>query len=193
MAQNYFKPNRQQIIFQGILAIIAGALLFIYPNSPELIIRFIGFLLLSMLLFNLITAYMNKKKYTDNPMLTIGGAILLIGGSLLLLFPTMFVKIFLIFIGLVLFFAGLSQILVAIQFRLFKGFSWVNLIIGVGILAGGVYVITRPKEAANDLTKLIGFFIMLHGFSELFLASRIKHLQKNREGNVEDVKYEELD
>ncbi len=193
MAQNFFKPNRQQIMFQGILAIIAGSLLFIYPDSPELIIRFLGFLLLSMLLFNLITAYMNKKKYTDNPLSTVGGAILLILGIALIIYPPFFVKLFLVFVGLVLVMAGFSQILVAIQFRLFRGYSWINLVIGIAVLMGGIFIITRPGESARGLSKLIGLFVLLHGFSELFLSSRIKHLQKNREGHVEDVNYEELD
>lgn len=194
MSQNFFKPNYQQILFQGILALIAGALLLVYPGVTVLtIIRFIGFLLLSLVFFNLITAYMNNRKYGDNPLATMGGAILLITGGLLLFFPTIFVKLFLVFIGVVLIMAGISQILVAIQFRLIKGFAWINLLIGAAILAGGVFIITRPKEAASSLTSLIGLFIMIHGFSEIFLSSRIKHVQKLKEGDVTDVKYEDLD
>lgn len=193
MAQNIFKPSPQQILFQGILALIAGALLLVYPGVTVItIIRFIGFLLLSLVFFNLITAYMNNRKYGDNPLLTIGGAILLITGGLLLFFPTIFVKVFLVFIGIVLIMAGFSQIIVAVQFRLLKGFAWVNFLIGAAILAGGIFIITQPKRAAEGLTSLIGLFIMLHGFSEIFLSSRIKHVQKMKENDIEDVPYEEL-
>lgn len=187
------KPRYQTVLFQGIISIVIGGLLIINPQlTYETIIRFIGFLLLAMVFFNLVTAYVNNRHLKDNTILTISGGVMMVLGILLLFFPAMFVKLFLIFIGLVLFFAGISQIFVAIQFRFVKGLAWINFLIGLAILASSVFIITRPSEAANNFISLIGIIIMLHGFSELFLSSRIRAARKTNPGYTEDVEHEEV-
>lgn len=193
MFKSFFQPSYQQVLFQGIISILIGGLLIVNPRiTVETIIRFIGFIVLSLLLFNLASAFFNNRKSSDNTLLSMGAILMLVIGSLLLLFPGLFLKIFLIFIGIVLFIAGLSQIFVAIQVKFLKGLSWLNLVVGILILVAGAYIISRPKDAASDLTVLIGAIIMVHGFSELFLSARIKAAKKKSGNFIEDVDHVEV-
>ncbi len=193
MIFSFKRPRYQAVLFQGIISIVIGGLLVINPSvTYTTIIRFFGFLLLAMVFFNLITAYVNKKHSADNPLLTIGGGIMLVLGILLLFWPLLFVKIFLFFIGIILFWAGLSQIIVALQLRFTKGLAWINFAVGVLILAGSIFIITRPSEAADSIVSLIGIIIMLHGFSELFLSSRIKAARKSDPNYIEDIDHDEV-
>ena len=193
MFTSFYRPSYQQVLFQGIISIIIGGLLIVNPRiTVETIIRFIGFLVLALLFFNLASAWISNRKSSDNTLFTVGGAVMLIIGSMLMLFPGVFAKLFLIFIGVVLFIAGISQMYVAIQFKFVKGLSWINFLVGALILAASVYIITRPKDAANSLTTLIGAIIMMHGFSELFLSSRIKMAKKKGGNNTEDVDHIEV-
>ncbi len=190
----YFRrPSYQQVLFQGIISIIIGSLLLFNSQiTIDYIIRFFGFVLLALVFFNLVTAYMSNRKSKDSTLITIGGGIMLIGGIMLLFFPELF-KVFIFkFIGVILFLAGVSQIYVAIQVKYLRGLAWINFVIGAIIIIGSIFIVFRPKEAADITVKLIGIFILLHGFSELFLSSRIKAAKKSDPNYVEDVDHTEV-
>jgi uncharacterized membrane protein HdeD (DUF308 family) len=189
------KPARNLI--RGIVSIALGITIIAVPGlSINLVIQFLGGLLVLDGLINIIITQFNKTKQQSMFFIVPTGTTNLIFGTILFLFPSFVVGIFVFLIGFILIMAGGSLFISQLSRRNLIGFSWLITIFSfIGLLAG-IIMLTNPFKSAVTILIFFGAMIALYGIGEIVWSYKIRKYQKQNlqeQPNVIDAEYEEVE
>lgn len=190
----YANPNR--ILIRGVVAMILGIAAIAVPDlSLELVIRFMGALLMLDGFINLVIGLINKGDKQSKFIIVPRGTSNLIIGLVLVLFPAFMVSIFVFVIGIILLFAGITQLASQIGGKNLPGISWVIAISSVTAIIAGVIMLFNPFESAKTILIVFGAVIALYGVGEVVRSFRVRKFQKQNPPEpprTVDADYEEV-
>lgn len=188
-------PTRNLI--RGIVSIAVGIFIIVVPGlTIDLVIQFLGGLLIFDGLINLIINMINKSKQQSIMFIVPRGTSSLIFGAILVLFPSFIVGIFVFLIGFILIIAGGSQLAAQFSGRKIMGLSWLIVILSFIALLAGFFMLTNPFKSAMTILIFFGAMIALYGVGEIVWSFKIRKFQKqnpSEQSNVVDAEYEEVD
>lgn len=191
---SYGNPDR--ILIRGIVTILFGIAAIAVPGlSLELVIQFMGALLLLDGFVNLLIGLIGKQKQQSTFIIVPRGTTNLILGIVLALFPAFMVSIFVFVIGIILLFAGITQLASQIGGRNLPGISWVIAISSVIAIVAGVIMLFKPFESAKTILIVFGAVIALYGIGEVVRSFRVRKYRRENppeQPRTVDAVYEEV-
>ena len=163
------KPGFGKIRWDGVITILLGLFLLIFPNaSVKIVCILIGVALVIMGIM-LIISYIqehNRAPVTSNLFIGIGMVVL---GILLFIFTNFFVSVILIIFGLILLYGCVMLFMQAYNMRHEKGKDFfLPLIMGIVILILGILMIINPVGTLSFIVQMVGVAMIIEGISLLF-------------------------
>jgi uncharacterized membrane protein HdeD (DUF308 family) len=190
-------PNANRVFIRGIITALVGITILSVPGlSIDLVIQFLGGVLIFDGLINLTITMIKKTKQQNRFVIVPRGTSGIIVGVLLLLFPQLVVGIFFFLIGFILIVAGGSQLASQLGGRSVLGFSWLISIFSLIALGAGFFMLFFPKKIGDAIFLFIGIVIALYGIGEIVWSFRIRKFQKqnpSEQPNIIDAEYEEVE
>lgn len=171
---------------RSILVLIMGVGLVGYADlAPTLIVQGLGLLFLIPGLVTTIGAFVMKEK-AALMLPSVVGTGSVIFGVILLLFPTLFIGILMYLLAVLLILAGAIQLLKWVDLsRKGMNVAWVYYLFPVVILIVGVFILSRPQEAASVPFQIMGYAAMVYALLELLMVMRsyffLRSLKKKEE------------
>lgn len=173
--------NRLWLIptLRGIFAIIFGLILFCYPGlSLVFMIGLFGAFLFISGLFTIIFAWNRRhfdilwKNYMTD------GVISLIIGLIVWVWPTLTSLLLVYLIAIWALISGLIQIATALRLRRVFANIWLNLIMGILLVAFGVAIFVHPGAGAVAIALVIGIMAIVYGIVAIGFGLQLRKAGK---------------
>ena len=177
MGFGYFVTNRTSSVVRGILTLLFGGCLLIWPGfTAGLIVKLIAGVLVAIGVVTLLSA-VKAASQTNSAipvLVALNVGVYLIFGLLVFLFPTFFLSLIAFLFGGVLLVAGLSQVIGLYQGSKFAPVGGGMYIIPVAITICGIALFFSPRASTEMLTMIFGAAVALYGISELVAAWKLR-------------------
>ena len=200
MSYIYSVTNRTYSVVRGVITLIFGACLLLWPDfTAGLIVKIIAAFMLAAGILTLVFALnANGRSEGGIPFMSIVNiCVYLILGLLIFLFPNFFLSLIAFVFGAVLLFAGIGQLVNLYQSSKYAAIPGGLYIIPVLITVCGVALFFSPGFSTRVLTMVFGAAIALYGISEIVSGWKLRRIKFTKEGKfsvpVEDVKYQEVE
>ncbi|MBE2186352.1 MAG: HdeD family acid-resistance protein [Rhodothermales bacterium] len=169
-----FTRNWWVFLVQGILAVIFGVLLFVYPIAAlvTLALFYFTFVLVDSL-FAIYGAFVSKSWW-----LGIYGVLGILVGIYAIINPGIAAGTLLLLIAFILIVRGVMEVVTAIQLRKELEGEWVMILAGVLSVILGVFILTRPAEGALSVAWVIGMYAIFIGILYIILSFRVRSANK---------------
>ena len=188
----FFQPNPLNALVRGILTIGVGILFLTVPGlTLKSVIMTIGAMILVNGLFTLLFSYVKPKN--GRGAASFPGLFNILLSIPFLLTPLVIVKVFGFFFGFIFLMMGLMQFFGALGTLSKSVWSWVYLIFAILMTSGGLFLLVRPIESAENILTFFGGILLLYGFFELLMAWRLKKMPRQPgPDNTIDTTFEEV-
>ena len=176
------KDALKSYLFDGILLIILGVVLVIWPDtSLSTFCALAGVVLAIMGLVKLVFYLANVggiRRWVDIPV----GIVQFLLGASLVIWPTFFINLFQIVVGIVVVYGSLLLIIRAVQLRTMGGPLFVSSVVfGILTLILGVIIIMNPAQFASIMVQLEGVALIVEGIALV----AVMHTAKKKVNEVE--------
>ena len=168
------------LALNGVIAILFGLLVFIYPEQTvEKLVFFFGLIIFLSGLALLGTAILKLKKERKTGMLLFESIATVTIGVIIMIFPQHSLKFFFILVGVWAVILGIVQLVMLINTK--GDFKGKNLFLFNGLLtlAMGVLLFFDPYSIADFLVRLIGIFSIVFGCMLVYLSFVIKKISSS--------------
>jgi uncharacterized membrane protein HdeD (DUF308 family) len=188
----FFQPNPLNALVRGILTIGVGILFLTVPGlTLKSVIMTIGVMILVNGLFTLLFSYLKPKNGRGAP--SFPGLFNILLSVPFLLTPLVIVTVFGFFFGFIFLMMGLMQFFGALGTLSKSVWSWVYLIFAILMTSGGLFLLVRPIESAENILTFFGGILLLYGFFELLMAWRLKKMPRQPgPDNTIDTTFDEV-
>lgn len=189
----FFRPSPQNTLIRGLLTILIGVLILSLPGlTLKTVVMSIGAMIIASGLFSLLFSY-RRNKQSNSFTAAFQGFFNIALGLLFVLSPMIIVQVFGFFFGLILLLLGGLQFFGALGTLTKSFWSWIFLAFSVLLIAGGLFLLARPVESAENILTFFGAVMLVYGVLELIMAWRLKKMPRQPgPGNIMDTTYEEL-
>ena len=177
MGLGYFVTNRTSSVVRGIITLLFGGCLLIWPGfTAGLIVKLIAGVLVAIGVVTLLSALQaaSQTQSAVPVLVAINVAVYLLFGLLVFLFPGFFLSLIAFLFGGVLLVAGLSQVIGLYQSSKYAPVMGGMYIIPVVITICGVALFFSPKTSTEALTMIFGGAVALYGISELVAVWKLR-------------------
>ena len=176
---NVFKKLWLVPTLRGILAIIFGMILFLYPKvSLVFMVTLFGAFLLISGLMTLILSWLRRnegvlwKSYFPDAFISI-----LIGG-IVFFWPQMTSLILIYLIATWALISGLIQIISTLRLREWFPYLWLNALTGVFLVLFGLTIFIHPGAGAVAISFIIGAVCIFYGILSLGMGLQLRNVSK---------------
>jgi len=171
------KSNWWLIVLRGVLALLFGALAFIWPGATlATLVIFYGAYALVEGIFGVIAAIKAPQGSDGRGTLAVLGIISAAAGVLTFMYPDITAVALVYIIGAWAVLRGIVEIVAAIQLRKELSNEWLLVLAGVVSTAFGVLLFINPSAGALSLVWIIGFYAVLYGITLLVLAYKLRRM-----------------
>jgi uncharacterized membrane protein HdeD (DUF308 family) len=161
-------------IFMGLLMVVLGALLIIYPfATATLTVLFLGVVLLLVGVAELVLAFASQTPSSFFLRLLLA-AIYGFTGLVLLAFPFQGVEALTLFAGAMLLLRGVLAAVAAFRVRPLPGWGWLLADGSVSALVGVLILAKWPSSSFWAVGTLIGAAVLVTGLARTTMAARIR-------------------
>ena len=177
MGLEFYVTNRTSSVARGILTVVLGVCLLVWPGfTSGLIVKLIAGFLLAIGVVTLVSAMMaaSKTKSAIPVLVALNVAVYLIFGLLVFLFPEFFLSLIAFLFGGVLLIAGLSQVIGLYQSSKYAPVGGGMYIVPVAITICGIALFFSPRASTEMLTMIFGGAVALYGISELAAVWKLR-------------------
>ena len=177
MGLEFYVTNRTSSVARGVLTLVLGVCLLIWPGfTSGLIVKLIAGFLLAIGVVTLVSAMMaaSRTKSAIPVLVALNVAVYLIFGLLVFLFPGFFLSLIAFLFGGVLLIAGLSQIIGLYQSSKYAPVGGGMYIVPVVITICGIALFFSPRASTEMLTMIFGGAVALYGISELAAVWKLR-------------------
>ena len=177
MGLGFYVTNRTSSVARGVLTLVLGVCLLIWPGfTSGLIVKLIAGFLLAIGVVTLVSAMMaaSRTKSAIPVLVALNVAVYLIFGLLVFLFPGFFLSLIAFLFGGVLLIAGLSQIIGLYQSSKYAPVGGGMYIVPVAITICGIALFFSPRASTEMLTMIFGGAVALYGISELAAVWKLR-------------------
>ena len=189
----FFQPSPLKALIRGIVTIVVGVLFLSLPGlTLKSVVMTFGAMILVNGVFSLLFSGIRRKqgKIVRSAFQDYFSILM---GMLLLVSPLGIVGFFSSLLGFIILMLGASQLSGAFG-SLSKSFwSWIYLIFASSMTLGGLFLLFKPIESAENILTFLGAILLLYGLLEVFNAWRIKKMPPSQGAdNTVDTTYEEI-
>jgi uncharacterized membrane protein HdeD (DUF308 family) len=178
-AETLAKQAKWALILRGILAIVFGILVWVWPRISLLVlIVLFGIFAIVSGIFALGAAFQAYKAHRGWWMLGVSGVLCIIAGVLALIWPHETALILLYVIAIWAIVTGVSEIAAAFTPGRTSGDEWLLVISGVLSIIFGILLFVFPGVGLLALVWLIGIYAILYGVMLLVSAFALGSFQK---------------
>ena len=177
MGLEFYVTNRTSSVARGILTLVLGVCLLVWPGlTSGLIVKLIAGFLLAIGVVTLVSAMMaaSRTKSAIPVLVALNVAVYLIFGLLVFLFPGFFLSLIAFLFGGVLLIAGLSQVVGLYQSSKYAPVGGGMYIVPVAITICGIALFFSPRASTEMLTMIFGGAVALYGISELAAVWKLR-------------------
>lgn len=189
----FFRPSPFKVLIRGSVTIIVGVLFLSLPGlTLKSVVMTIGAMILVNGVFSLLFSGLRKKqgKRVRSAFQDYFNILL---GVILIASPLAVVEFFSFLFGFIFMMLGVSQFFSALGSLSKSIWSWVYLIFASLMTLGGLFLLVKPIESAENILTVFGAILLLYGLLEVFNAWRIKKMPPQPgTDNTIDTTYEEL-
>lgn len=165
--------NRNYLIIFGILLVIAGSAAILFPLISSIsIIIIIGVALVISGIVQIIQAF-GYEKWSGLLLALFSSIIWLVAGGVLLARPMESVAVFTIFLAIIFIAEGMLKLILALQMRALKNWTWVLFDAVIALFLGFFLWIQFPFSALWSIGVLSGLNILSSGIATLAIALTI--------------------
>jgi uncharacterized membrane protein HdeD (DUF308 family) len=171
-----FRLNWWLLALRGLIAVLFGALAFIWPNATLITLLFLfGVFALVNGILSLILAAKTPKGYPKLGSLILGGVLGILAGLLTFVMPGITALGLLILIAAWAIVTGLMEIVAAVRLRKVITNEWLLMLAGIASVAFGVILLFQPAAGALALIWLIAIWAIVFGILLIVLAFRVRN------------------
>jgi uncharacterized membrane protein HdeD (DUF308 family) len=182
-AQTLASQAKWSLILRGILAIVFGIVVWIWPHITLLILIFMfGIFALASGIFAFGAAFQAHRAHRGWWMLVISGVLCIAAGIAALVWPRETALILLFIIAIWAIVTGVSEIIAAFTPGRTAVDEWLLVLAGVLSIIFGILLFIFPRVGLLALVWLIGLYAILYGISLVASSFAIGSLQKNMRG-----------
>lgn len=176
--RNLFNTFARYTLLRFVFYLLLGlAMLFMPAAIITAIVYIIGGYLVVMGLVNIAMYFMHKS---DSSFELVGGILLAVIGVLLFVFTRQVASILPIFIGVFLVLAGIFQLVQGLDSKRVLGkFNWLQIVLGILVIVGGVIGIINPFDTLVVLFQLFGALLLIMAVNELLAYIQLKKIAKS--------------
>lgn len=189
----FFRPSPLKILIRGSVTIVVGVLFLSLPGlTLKSVVMTIGAMILINGLFSLLFSSIRRKqgKMVKSAFQDYFNILL---GVLLIASPMAVVEFFSFLFGFIFLMLGVSQFFSALGSLSKSVWSWVYLCFASLMTLGGLFLLVKPIESAENILTVFGVILLLYGILEVLNAWRIKRMPPAPGAdNTIDTTYEEL-
>jgi uncharacterized membrane protein HdeD (DUF308 family) len=171
-----FKLNWWLLALRGLVAVLFGALAFIWPGATliTLVWLFGAFALVNGIL-SLVLAAKTPKGYPKVGSLIFGGLLGILAGLLAFVMPGITALGLLILIAAWAIATGIMELMAAVRLRKIITNEWLLVLAGIASVLFGVILLFQPAAGALALIWLIGAWAVVSGILLMILAFRMRN------------------
>ena len=177
MGFGFYVTNRTSSVVRGVLTILFGGCLLIWPGfTAGLIVKLIAGVLVAIGAVTLLSA-VRAASQTNSAipvLVALNVGVYLIFGLLVFLFPNFFLSLIAFLFGGVLLVAGLSQVIGLYQGSKYAPVGGGMYIVPVAITICGIALFFSPRASTEMLTMIFGGAVALYGISELVAVWKLR-------------------
>ena len=177
MGFGFYVTNRTSSVVRGILTLLFGGCLLIWPGfTAGLIVKLIAGVLVAIGAVTLLSA-VRAASQTNSAipvLVALNVGVYLIFGLLVFLFPNFFLSLIAFLFGGVLLVAGLSQVIGLYQGSKYAPVGGGMYIVPVAITICGIALFFSPRASTEMLTMIFGGAVALYGISELVAVWKLR-------------------
>ncbi len=164
--------SKKDYIINGIVFILIGLLIVAFPEGVlKGISLYVGLVILIPGIIMLIAGFMNKSGSGSKKVLIWEGVFAILFGLLFILMPELIGKLFSVFISIWVIFNGIFKMSSSFALKGMNDSSWwVQLLIGLVLLAFGIYVLINAFGVSTFLAMWVGVFLLIFGVYYLWEA-----------------------
>ncbi|MDD6057584.1 MAG: DUF308 domain-containing protein [Clostridiales bacterium] len=192
--KEFLKRVRADVILSGIVCIVLGIVLFVWPNETlDIFCRVFAVGLVMMGIAQIVIYFMDR---TLHPFAGILGLIVFLIGLWIFLEPYSVVSLIPIVIGVVLAIHGIQDFQLALEAKAYGYERWgILLLLALISMLFGILCIVNAFGVVKLATQLIGVALVYDGISDLWLVSRVSRSLKaaREEAEALEVEYREVD
>ena len=177
MGFGFYVTNRTSSVVRGVLTLLFGGCLLIWPGfTAGLIVKLIAGVLVAIGAVTLLSA-VRAASQTNSAipvLVALNVGVYLIFGLLVFLFPKFFLSLIAFLFGGVLLVAGLSQVIGLYQGSKYAPVGGGMYIVPVAITICGIALFFSPRASTEMLTMIFGGAVALYGISELVAVWKLR-------------------
>ena len=182
-AQTLASQAKWSLILRGILAIVFGIVVWVWPHITLLVlIAMFGIFALISGIFALGAAFQAYRAHRGWWLLALSGALCIIAGMVALVWPRETALILLFVIAIWAIVTGITEIAAAFTPGRTATNDWLLVLGGVFSIIFGILLFIFPRVGLLALVWLIGIYAILYGISLLVSAFAMGNLQKTIRG-----------
>ncbi len=182
-AQTLASQAKWSLILRGILAIVFGIVVWVWPHITLLVlIAMFGIFAVVSGIFALGAAFQAHRAHRGWWMLALSGVLCIAAGIIALVWPRETALILLYIIAIWAIVTGISEIIAAFTPGRTATDEWLLVLAGVLSIIFGILLFIFPGVGLLALVWLIGIYAILYGISLIASAFAIGSFQKNMRG-----------
>lgn len=196
---DFIKNVRWSLLFIGILTIVIGVAMVMYPQTAtETIVKILGGLVAASAIVSILGYFIDRARGINSFTSLLVGSLLLIIGGIMYLKPTTFIEFLNYIFGVLVFILGINLMIEGVSSRKYHAGGWGQIILmGLICIAFGVLIVFNPFGEKVFLI-LTGICFILAGIMNVFVSGRIgyavhtfnkavKAVEKEMTENVTDI------
>ncbi|HEY5511848.1 MAG TPA: DUF308 domain-containing protein [Prolixibacteraceae bacterium] len=189
----FSRPSPLKVLIRGCVTIVVGVLFLSLPGlTLKSVIMTIGATVLVYGVFSLIFSGI-KRKQGKIARSAFQDYFNILTGILLLVSPMGIVGFFSFLLGFIILMLGVSQFFGALGSLSKSVWSWIYLIFSALMTCGGLFLLFKPIESAENIMTFFGAILLLYGLLEVFNAWRLKKMPPPPgSDNTVDTTFEEV-
>lgn len=189
----FFRPSPLKILIRGSVTIVVGVLFLSLPGlTLKSVVMTIGAMILVNGFFSLLFSNIRKRqgKMVRSAFQDYFNILL---GVILIASPMAVVEFFSFLFGFIFLMLGVTQFFSALGSLSRSLWSWIYLFFASLMTLGGLFLLVKPIESAENILTVFGVILLLYGLLEVFNAWRIKKMPPPTSGEETiDTTFEEL-
>ena len=189
----FSRPSPFKVLIRGCVTTVVGVLFLSLPGlTLKSVVMTIGAMILVYGVFSLIFSGIKKKKgKIARP--AFQDYFNILTGILLLVSPMGIVGFFSFLFGFIFLMLGVTQFFGALGSLSKSLWSWIYLIFSTLMICGGLFLLVKPIESAENITAFFGAILLLYGLLEVFNSWRLKKMPPPPgSDNTVDTTFEEV-
>ena len=172
---DFFKNVRWSLLFIGILTIVIGVAMVMYPETAsDTIVKILGGIMAATAVISMLGYLIDRARGRSSFTNLMVGAIMLIMGAFLYFRPTTFVEFLQYIFAAVVLVQGINLIVEGFTSKKYTTSHWgQTVLMGLICFAFAVLVFLNPLGTFKTLMIMTGAFMILSGLMNVFVAGRI--------------------